>query len=99
MALNWTITKKCNVCAVDWSRLANYEYSIAALKHVKKVTNFMLKFMYFLKGKGMKVEETSIAGHSLGAQVAAFVGRNLRGALNAIYGAFDLWPPRQCLRA
>lgn len=83
----WAKTVECNVCAVDWSRLANYEYSVAALVHTKSVASFIVQFMEFLVRNGMNVTQTAIAGHSLGAQVASYVGQRYEGALDAIYGS------------
>lgn len=95
-SINWTLAMNCNVCSVDWSRLANYEYSVAALKNTKLVTAFMIRFMEFLVGEGMRLQQVSIAGHSLGAQVAGFVGRNYRGRLRAIYGRCALRLRSEC---
>lgn len=85
-ALSWSQQADCNVCAVDWSRLANYGYSISALVNTKKVANHTINFMKFLKDFDMKVEDCEIAGHSLGAHVAGFIGRYFDGILNAIHG-------------
>lgn len=82
----WSQVDECNVCAVDWSRLANYEYSIAALVSTKMVAMHIIQFMEFLIRHGMNVHETAIAGHSLGAQVASIVGQYYGGVLDAIYG-------------
>lgn len=89
-AIRWADIENCNVCAVDWSRLSNYEYSVAALINTDMVANYMIKFMSFLITQGMEVRLSAIAGHSLGAQIAGKVGRYYQGLLDAIYGnAFD----------
>lgn len=85
-AISWSRYTKSNVCAVDWSRLANYDYSVAALKNTKLVTDFLLAFIDFLVVNGINLKKVSIAGHSLGAQIAGFVGAQYKGILNAIYG-------------
>lgn len=56
----------------------------------------MQKFMLFLMEHGMALPLTSIAGHSLGAQIAAFVGRNFFGILYAIYGLDPAGPGFTC---
>lgn len=68
-ALSWAHFADCNVCAVDWSRLANYDYSIAAMRHTKMVADALEYFMKFLIENGMDISLASLAGHSLGAQV------------------------------
>lgn len=68
-AQSWAKFANCNVCAVDWSRLANYDYSIAAMRHTKMVTDALEYFMQFLIDNGMEITQVSIAGHSLGAQI------------------------------
>ena len=57
------------MCAVDWSRLANYDYSIAAMRHTKMVADALEYFMQFLIENGMDITQVSIAAHSLGAQI------------------------------
>lgn len=87
VAFSWSQDGDCNVCAIDWSRLANYDYPIAALVHTKKVANYIIDFMEFLKNiHHIKVEDCAIAGHSLGAQIAGIVGRYFGGVMDAIYG-------------
>lgn len=82
----WAEMENCNVCSVDWSRLANYEYSIAAMVNTDLVAWYTIEFMNFLKSEGMKIRHVSIAGHSLGAQIAGKVGRYYRGLIDAIFG-------------
>lgn len=73
-ALSWAQFADSNVCAVDWSRLANYDYSVAAMKHTKMVTDTLESFMKFLIDNGMNIKLVSIAGHSLGAQIGIRIG-------------------------
>lgn len=88
MAIDWAHFGDSNVCIVDWSRLAVYDYATASNEHTRLVANFVTEFMFFLYQKGMKIEESSIAGHSLGAWIAGFIGASYGGRLNAIYGIF-----------
>lgn len=76
VALSWARFADSNVCAVDWSRLANYDYSIAAMKHTKMVTDYLEHFMKFLIKHGMNITDVSIAGHSLGAQIGTRINNN-----------------------
>lgn len=82
----WAEVEYCNVCAVDWSRLSNYEYAIAALVNTNMVANYMIEFMNYLIANGMDVRLTAMGGHSLGAQIAGKVGRYYGGVMRAIYG-------------
>lgn len=84
--IDWSRADGSNICSVDWSRLANYEYSVAALVNTIMVTNYTIKFMDFLIANGMKVNESVAAGHSLGAQIAGAIGRHYGGIMDAIFG-------------
>lgn len=87
-AIDWAHFGDCNVCIVDWSRLANYDYSIAARSHIKMVSDVISELIDFLKQHGMNLKDVSIAGHSLGAHIAGFVGTKYSGKIAAIYGMF-----------
>lgn len=75
-----------NVCAVDWSRLATYEYVITARSHTRKVSDHIVEFTNALAKNGAKISDMTLIGHSLGAQIAGLVGGSLGGELKAIYG-------------
>lgn len=74
-----------NVCGVDWSRLATYEYIIAATENVFDVGWYLAIFILFLEDLGVDLDDVTLVGHSLGAQVAGIAGDHLAGELNAIY--------------
>lgn len=59
---------------------------MAATKHTKMVTESFIKFMNSLIQSGMDISKVSIAGHSLGAQIAGLIGHEFEGKLDAIYG-------------
>lgn len=82
----WSKQTSSNVCAIDWSRLASYAYTITATMHTRKVAAHLVDFIKMLVSNGAKVGEMSISGHSLGAQIAGFAGFKLKGELKAIYG-------------
>lgn len=88
MAIDWAHFGDCNACIVDWSRLAVYDYTTASNNHTRLVSMFVSEFMFYLYQNGMKIEEVSIAGHSLGAWIAGYIGTSFDGQLNAIYGSF-----------
>lgn len=68
-AIDWAHFGDCNVCVVDWSRLASYEYSLTAHKHTKMVAQAISNFIEFLTPYGLNIEDVSIAGHSMGAHI------------------------------
>lgn len=82
----WTKAEPCNVCVVDWSRLATYEYLMTALWHTPKVAAHVVTFIRALEKAGFDKRQMSIAGHSLGAQISGKIGGLLNGMLLAIYG-------------
>lgn len=82
----WAKETNSNVCAVDWSRLATYEYIITSQKHTRKVANHTSEFIKHLAKNGASIPQTTVAGHSLGAQISGFIGALLKGQLLAIYG-------------
>lgn len=85
-ASNWAYLSNSNVCAVDWSRLANYAYSICVKQHVRKVSKALVRFMEYLIQHGMDIRSVAIAGHSLGAHIAGRVGKYFGGIIDSIYG-------------
>lgn len=89
-AISWAHYGDSNACIVDWSRLATFDYSTAASKNVKLVAKHILNSVAFLIQNGMDIEKTSIAGHSLGAQIAGHVGSLFEGKVGAIYGIYFL---------
>lgn len=101
MANAWTSNDHCTVCIVDWRPLSgefrplgrlvptvfqSTNYQQAALRNTKLVANAIHQFIAFLMEHGMRIEHVSIAGHSLGAHIAGYVGASFGGKINAIYG-------------
>lgn len=74
-----------NVCGVDWARLAIYEYRIAARQNVYEVGWYLAIFILFLEDLGVNLNDVTLVGHSLGAQIAGIAGDHLAGQLKAIY--------------
>ena len=75
-----------NVCVVDWDRLANYRYDIAAKTNTKIVGNYIAEFIKGLVARKVDLDDVTVVGHSLGGQAAAFTGQALDGKLGTIYG-------------
>uniref|UniRef100_A0A336LRM9 CSON012861 protein n=1 Tax=Culicoides sonorensis TaxID=179676 RepID=A0A336LRM9_CULSO len=74
-----------NVCGVDWGRLATYEYGIAARENVYEVGWYLAIFILYLEDLGIDLNDITLVGHSLGAQISGIAGDHLGGELNAIY--------------
>lgn len=74
-----------NVCSVDWSRLALYEYSIAAREHAFEVGWYLAVFILHLEDLGIHLDNVTLIGHSLGGQVAGIAGGHTGGKLGTIY--------------
>ncbi|XP_055627638.1 lipase member H-A-like [Toxorhynchites rutilus septentrionalis] len=74
-----------NVCVVDWGKLAIHGYTIA-VKNTYKVADYIASFITRLTDQGVSLDEVTLVGHSLGAQIAGHTGRKLEGKIGAIYG-------------
>lgn len=72
-----------NVCVIGWSRLASYEYQIAAKRHVYRVGEFVVKTF---RNWNLRPSSITLIGHSLGAQIAGHVGHLFSGRIARIYG-------------
>lgn len=75
-----------NVCIVDWHRLANYEYTIAARENIRHVAEHIVALLENIKSVGFHLDNITIVGHSLGAQVAGLVGEAFEGEISTIFG-------------
>lgn len=91
-AIDWAKFSDCNACIVDWSHMAKFDYKTASNQNIKLVAKHVSEFVDFLFKNGMKIEKTSIAGHSLGAQIAGHVGHSFDGKIGAIYGLVCVLP-------
>lgn len=89
MAREWTRYVDTNVCAVDWSYLSRKDPFTAAIVNTRVVGNYIATFASQLIKYGVQPKDLSITGHSLGGQVAGFVGQNLINlniTMGRIYG-------------
>uniref|UniRef100_A0A1L8EGJ7 Putative phospholipase a1-like protein n=1 Tax=Haematobia irritans TaxID=7368 RepID=A0A1L8EGJ7_HAEIR len=76
-----------NMITVDWGRARSIDYatSVMAVPGVgKKIASLV---DYLVEHHGLKLEDLEIIGHSLGAHVAGFTGKNIsKGQAHAIIG-------------
>lgn len=84
MTKSWLNAEDCNVIAVDYKTLAAYLYNIAAIRYAPQVGDYICSFINVLKTGGTFGSNITIAGHSLGGQVAGFAGACV-GDLGTIY--------------
>ncbi|XP_075147676.1 phospholipase A1-like [Haematobia irritans] len=77
----------CNVIVVDWARARSVDYvtSVTAVPRVgKKIASFITSLNKNFK---MPYESLTVAGHSLGAHVAGYAGKNVKnGKIHTIVG-------------
>lgn len=78
-----------NVCTVDWSKLAYYEYDIASNRNVYDVGNFLAQAITNWK---LKLDAVSLLGHTLGAHIAGQTGLVLKGKIAKIFGVDPAGP-------
>jgi len=68
----------CNVITVDWSSLASGSY-LRAKRRVPS-TGWYVTLMYkFLAKRGLRGANTHCIGHSLGAHICGYSGKNWPG--------------------
>ncbi|XP_075159004.1 phospholipase A1-like [Haematobia irritans] len=82
-----------NVISVDWNAYSELNY-ISARAKVPIVGEDVAEFIDFLNQKfGMSFSNLVVIGHSLGAHVAGYCGKNVkRGTLEAIVGLDPAYP-------
>lgn len=84
-----------NVCAVDWGSLSieTLNYFVVSQKNTVRVANYLFSVLQRFERYGMDLANTTLAGHSLGAQISGKVGAALRKKgkmLGRIYGCISI---------
>ncbi|XP_054081757.1 pancreatic triacylglycerol lipase-like [Zeugodacus cucurbitae] len=83
----WLGRGKYNVIIVDWARARSVEYASSVVAVPKAGQKVASMINYLVEKHGMSLETTEVIGHSLGAHVAGFAGKNTKnGLLHAIVG-------------
>ncbi|XP_069969228.1 phospholipase A1 VesT1.02-like [Bactrocera oleae] len=83
----WLGRGNYNVILVDWVRARSVDYvsSVVAISRTGEKVASMIN--YLVENFGMRLDETEVIGHSLGAHVAGYAGKNTKnGLLHAIIG-------------
>lgn len=84
MARDYNIYTDNNACLVDWHKLANMDYMLAA-SHVDEVGEYLGQFLLWSENY-ISLNRTMITGFSLGSHVAGIAGAYVGGRLGAIFG-------------
>ncbi|XP_013107015.1 phospholipase A1 [Stomoxys calcitrans] len=82
-----------NMITVDWGRARSVDYasSVLAVPGVGEKVASLVNFL--VKNHGLKLADLEIIGHSLGAHVAGFTGKNIvNGQAHAIVGCDPALP-------
>ncbi|XP_023308385.2 phospholipase A1-like [Lucilia cuprina] len=83
----WLSVGEYNIIIVDWARARSVDYVTSALavpKVGEKIANMV---DYLVREHGMSLDTLYIIGHSLGAHVAGYSGKNvMTGQVHAIIG-------------
>lgn len=89
-----------NVCTVDWSLWASYDYS-TAIGFMFQVGEHLAKFIKLLHNEGLNYDHLTLIGHSLGAHGVGWAGSLLDGQVDLIIGTdpagLGFCPPFQFL--
>lgn len=90
----WSHFVDTNACGVDWGDLSGANYIASALKNTHITAYWVTKLMLYINKNGISFDNMTIAGHSLGGQVAGFVGKKVQHftgeTLGTIYGKFAM---------
>lgn len=83
---DWVTYKDMNVCRVNWQRLSVYGYITTSLRNTRIIGRYISEFIYSLDSYGLKPENVTLVGHSLGAHIMGFVGERFFGRIKRIIG-------------
>ncbi|XP_055919818.1 endothelial lipase-like [Eupeodes corollae] len=87
-------TRQFNFIAVDWSVYAESNLYISSQKSVSKAGRIIAEFIDWLHDYGkLSFDNLALYGHSLGAHVAGFTGKNVKGGkIHTIIGLDPAMP-------
>lgn len=76
--LDWVRYTDTTACGVDWSKLSTGDYVRAALRNAHLAGFWLARLLVSLSMVGLPFHRVTISGHSLGAHVAGFAGKNVK---------------------
>ncbi|XP_039948850.1 pancreatic triacylglycerol lipase-like [Bactrocera tryoni] len=83
----WLASGKYNVIIVDWARARSVDYATSVAAVAKTGEKVASMINYLVESFAMSLVETVVIGHSLGAHVAGYAGKNTKkGLLHTIVG-------------
>ncbi|XP_068155941.1 LOW QUALITY PROTEIN: phospholipase A1 VesT1.02-like [Drosophila tropicalis] len=82
----WLSHGDYNVIVVDWARARSVDYasSVLAVPKTGKKVAAMINFLH--SNYGMSLDDLYVIGHSLGAHVSGYAGKNTNGQVHTIIG-------------
>ncbi|XP_050429449.1 pancreatic triacylglycerol lipase-like isoform X2 [Adelges cooleyi] len=82
-----------NVILVEWSKLTALPWYDFAVRNTKIVGQYLARFIEYLVSQGFSLSNIHVIGFSLGAEIAAFAGKELKiGKLPRITGLDPAYP-------
>lgn len=72
-----------NVCAVDWSSWAAYDY-ITSIRFLYLVAEYLANFLLQLHSCGLQYKNLTLIGFSLGSHLVGWTGKLLHGQVGSI---------------
>lgn len=90
-----------NVCAVNWGELSReaLNYFVVSQMSTVRVADYLVDILVRFERDGVDLSKTTLAGHSLGAQIAGKVGAKLKRykkTLGSIYGIIFQFKWNKC---
>ncbi|XP_065371993.1 phospholipase A1 VesT1.02-like [Calliphora vicina] len=83
----WLSLGEYNVIVVDWARARSVDYATSVLAVPKVGRKVASMIDYLVKNQGMSLDSLYVIGHSLGAHVAGYAGKNVKsGQIHTIIG-------------
>ncbi|KAF7993895.1 hypothetical protein HCN44_011164 [Aphidius gifuensis] len=80
-----------NIFIVDWSKLASGDYNVV-LGRIKDVSKIIARSLDEVVKLGLDIEKFHFIGHSMGAQIAGFVGKYSNNLIPRITGLDPAFP-------
>lgn len=93
MAIEITEQLDTNACLMDWSPFSRDTYTRAA-NHTRRVGHYFGMMIEFLNNTGFPLDNITLIGHSMGAQICGFAGDYLKSRglyANKIFGNFSFY--------
>lgn len=86
-----------NACIVDWITLTDTHTDVLSAVHKSQyVGNFLAEFLTcFSKKNNIRHDHIILIGHSMGARVASYCSKQMKGNIGAIYGTLPFYKKKR----